>query len=111
MPDVTLRPLRTEDLAEVASLGGELGYPGSAESYRARFDRVIIVGLVVGERHRRHGVGRALVKAVTEWTRKLGHTTIRVRSNAARVEAHDFYPALGFERTKTQHAYRFVLGD
>ena len=32
-----------------------------------------------------------------------------LRSNVARPEAHAFYPALGFERSKTQHVYRKAL--
>jgi len=32
-----------------------------------------------------------------------------LRSNVARPEAHPFYERLGYERTKTQHAYKKVL--
>ena len=65
-----------------------------------------IVGLVVDAAARRTGTGRALVAAAEDWARARGLDTLFLRSNVLRGEAHDFYPALGFERSKTQHAYR-----
>ena len=64
-----------------------------------------ILGLVTGEQVRRRGVGRALVAAAEAWARQQGALRLKVRSNIARVQSHEFYPALGFERTKTQHVY------
>jgi GNAT superfamily N-acetyltransferase len=64
-----------------------------------------IAGLVVDERLRRRGAGRALVAAAETWARERGFRKIRVRSNVLRREAHEFYPAMGFERNKTQHVY------
>ena len=68
-----------------------------------------IVGLVVDGMTRRQGAGRALVSQVEEWARQQGFARVRVRSNAARVESHAFYPALGYERRKTQHTYERAL--
>jgi GNAT superfamily N-acetyltransferase len=68
-----------------------------------------IGGLVVDAVARRHGAGRALVLEARRWSRERGFRTLRVRSNAARDEAHHFYPALGFTRTKTQHNYELRL--
>ena len=65
-----------------------------------------IVGLVVDADARRTGTGRALVAAAEAWARDRGLGVLYLRSNIVRTEAHDFYPALGFERSKTQHAYR-----
>lgn len=68
-------------------------------------DRVEIVGLVVDADARRSGAGRRLVASAEAWTRARGLDTLFLRSNVLRNEAHAFYPALGFELGKTQHAY------
>lgn len=62
-------------------------------------------GLVVDAMCRRRGLGRALVEEARRWVvaRKLG--SLRVRSNVAREEAHQFYPALGFTVLRTQRVY------
>jgi GNAT superfamily N-acetyltransferase len=64
-----------------------------------------ILGLVVDAGARRGGVGRALVAAAERWAREQRLPRITVRSNAARVESHPFYAALGYQRPKTQHVY------
>ena len=68
-----------------------------------------IVGLVVDAATRRGGVGRQLVEAAERWSRAAGLVRIVVRSNAARPEAHAFYPALGYVLTKTQRVYGRAL--
>lgn len=72
--------------------------------------RVEIVGLVVAEDCRRHGVGRELVQRAEQWAAGLGAATVVVRSNTKREESHRFYPALGYAATKTQAVYRKRLG-
>lgn len=69
-----------------------------------------ITGLIVDEAARRSGAGRALVTQAVEWARAQGATRLRVRSNAQRVESHQFYPAVGFALLKTQHNYERRLG-
>lgn len=69
-----------------------------------------IIGLVIDERHRRKGIGRQLVSSAREWASGRGHSKLRVRSNAARQGAHDFYPNLGFYLKKTQRCYALELG-
>lgn len=64
-----------------------------------------IGGLVVDHRHRRRGIGRALVAEVERWARGQGLNRMRVRSNVTREEAHRFYPGIGFDLLKTQRAY------
>ena len=68
-------------------------------------DRVEIVALVVDAGARRDGTGRRLVMAAEDWARARGIDRVLVRSNIARAEAHAFYPALGYARSKTQHVY------
>jgi GNAT superfamily N-acetyltransferase len=68
--------------------------------------RMEIVGLIVSDRFRRRGVGRLLVREVESWGREVGAPVFSVRSNVQRVESHAFYPALGYEKTKTQAVYR-----
>lgn len=68
-------------------------------------ERVEIVGLVIDRSFRRKGVGKALVSAAECWTAARGLAKIFVRSNIVRSGAHHFYEGIGYERTKTQHAY------
>ena len=68
--------------------------------------RVEITGLIVSPEVRRSGVGRALVGRAEEWARQLSAEAIVVRSNVQRVESHAFYPALGYNVSKTQTVYR-----
>lgn len=64
-----------------------------------------IVGLVVDERCRGRGVGRALVAAAETWAWGAGYPELRVRSNVTRTGAHAFYQRLGFDLTKTSHVF------
>lgn len=73
--------------------------------------RVEIVGLIVAESCRRRGVGRRLVEVVERWATDAGAPSLVVRSNAKRIESHVFYPALGFNATKTQMVYRKLLKE
>lgn len=72
-------------------------------------ESVELTGLVVTTSARQLGVGRALVAAAEHWALQNGFSSIRVRSNITRTESHPFYERLGFERTKTQHAYKKPL--
>jgi GNAT superfamily N-acetyltransferase len=64
-----------------------------------------IGGLVVQTGHRRQGIGAALLAEAEEWASRHGYAELRVRSNMARTEAHQFYPSKGFRLAKTQHVY------
>ena len=68
-----------------------------------------IAGLVVDAQFRGTGVGRALMAAAEEWARSQGCKSVRLRSNVVRSGAHAFYRRLGYEITKSQHAFRKQL--
>jgi ribosomal protein S18 acetylase RimI-like enzyme len=63
-----------------------------------------ITMMIVADRERRRGVGRALVEAACGELRSRGCGLIEVTSNVDLSGAHGFYRKLGFERT----SYRFA---
>ena len=65
-----------------------------------------IGGLVVNEKNRGKGIGRLLIAAAEKWAKSKDISTIVVRSNVIRQEAHEFYPNLGFTHVKSQHVYK-----
>ena len=67
--------------------------------------RTEIGGLGVGAQDRRRGWGERLVAVAEEWGRARGAEGIVVRSDVRRVESHEFYPALGYEKAKVQAVY------
>jgi GNAT superfamily N-acetyltransferase len=71
--------------------------------------RVEIAGLVVAADCRRQRLGAALVAEAERWARERRATLVVVRSNVTRNESHEFYPALGYARGKTQHVYTKAL--
>ncbi|MES1196301.1 MAG: GNAT family N-acetyltransferase [Steroidobacter sp.] len=78
------------------------------ESLESGF-RTEIVGLVVGSRFRRKGIGRLLVDDAIKWSKMQGAEAVVVRSNVVRKESHQFYPSVGFKPMKTQAVYRKLL--
>lgn len=64
-----------------------------------------ILGLVVAESTRGHGVGAALLRAAETWARERGAAHLRVRSRVERERAHRFYERAGYQRHKTQHVF------
>lgn len=69
-----------------------------------------VLAMVTDERHRRRGIGRALVRAAEEWGRDSDCVRISILSGQrpARDAAHEFYPALGYATTD-QAVYRRAL--
>jgi GNAT superfamily N-acetyltransferase len=104
-------PLRTHAVLVYESEHGRLaGFIGLEQRLTVESgDKAEIVGLVVDADARRTGAGRKLIAAAEDWTRARGLRELFLRSNIVRPEAHAFYPALGFERSKTQHVYRKAL--
>ena len=115
--DITARLLTLlgSDLTFVAVVpGAQSGLVGwVAAEHRLLLEsgeRVEIVGLIVDACVRRGGIGRTLVSAVESWASDRGVSTVFVRSNTARAESHVFFERIGYERTKTQHAYARTVG-
>ena len=70
---------------------------------------VEIAGLVVDQNNRKKDVGRELVSSVINWAKRFQTTSVRVRSNVMRHEAHDFYRRIGFDEIKDQKIFSFNL--
>ncbi|GGB14155.1 GNAT family N-acetyltransferase [Agarivorans gilvus] len=73
--------------------------------------RAEITGLVVGSDYRRSGIAQGLVAAAEQWAKQQGLARMEVKSNAARVESHLFYPSVGYQLEKTSHSYAKKLGS
>lgn len=69
----------------------------------------VIVGLVVDESFRGQGIGKALVAHALRHAREFGVSSVRVRSQAKRQDAHRFYKSLGFEELKEQKVFDIKL--
>ncbi len=67
----------------------------------------VVEHVVVSERFRRRGVGRALMQAVVERCRSAGCYKVQLASRQHRLGAHEFYRALGFETSAL--AFRLYL--
>jgi GNAT superfamily N-acetyltransferase len=65
-----------------------------------------VIGLVVDAAVRRGGVGAELLAAAESWASARGYTSMRIRSNTARVEARPFYLKHGYAIVKTQYVFR-----
>ncbi len=73
--------------------------------------RAEVWGLVVDERHRRQGIGEALMRRAEAWARDAGYRELSLRSNVARAEAHAFYQRVGYTPVKTSHIFWKALGS
>jgi N-acetylglutamate synthase-like GNAT family acetyltransferase len=103
-------PLETHTVFVAEISGNIVGWTHGAEHELLELgSRCEILGLVVAEGQRGLGTGRRLVEAIEQWARGRGLEQIFVRSNVIRPESHPFYERIGFERYKTQHAYRKAL--
>lgn len=67
-----------------------------------------IVSLVVAQKYRDTGLGKGLVVHAETWL-GLKVDKIRVRANALRLDAHEFYQSIGYQKTKTQKLFTKIL--
>ena len=63
---------------------------------------VNILGLAVSSKHRKKGIGRALIKRAEEWALEKDITLVRLNSGGTRKGAHEFYRSLGYGMEKEQ---------
>jgi GNAT superfamily N-acetyltransferase len=66
---------------------------------------VVVGGLVVDRKHRKHGIGRALMAHAEESAVLRGCSIVRLWSSSARTDAHQFYARLGYVNVKTQYSF------
>ena len=67
-------------------------------------DLAMIMALVVTERARGLGVGRALIERAAAVGKSLGASRLMVTTHVRRADAHAFYERLGFEFTGRRYA-------
>jgi len=91
----------------VAETGGKVAGWVHAFLYRPLHKECVveIAGLVVDEKYRKMGIGRRLLAVTEDWARTQDCTRLSLCSNVKREEAHKFYQALGYQRTKTQYTF------
>lgn len=101
----SLSPARERVFVAVAE-GVVVGFVHVALESTLLVDRVAnLRALVVDERWRGRGIGRELVRAAERWAQGAGCSTIWVRSNIKRVQAHPFYERLGYSHLKTSFVF------
>jgi GNAT superfamily N-acetyltransferase len=67
-----------------------------------------IGGLVVDDQYRRMGAGKLLIEHIKPWCIAKA-SSLRVRSNIKRTQAHEFYHQCGFSETKQQKVFEIKL--
>ena len=91
-----------DDRLVVAELDSQVvGLAGIHVSLSVEYDdpAAKLSAIVVDERHRRRGIGEALVEAAVAEARARGCCLIFLTTAERRADAHAFYARLGFEET------------
>jgi GNAT superfamily N-acetyltransferase len=65
--------------------------------------------LVVGASHQGRGIGRSLVGWAVDWAQARRYSRVRLWSGIQRADAHRFYEAYGFSKSRTSHAFELLL--
>ena len=63
---------------------------------------ITILGIAVDEHQRGHGIGRALLERLENWSKKCGCSGVRLVSGFNRFAAHNFYLCYGYTDRKDQ---------
>ena len=135
----TIRDARLEDIAPIAGLLAQLGYPADSAAVETRLQQLAIVGdrvvvadvdgevvglaqlhvspaleydrpaakiaaLVVDERRRGEGIGRALVEAMEAEARLRRCVMLFLTTASRREDAHEFYRRVGLDQTGLRFA-------
>lgn len=108
-PEATLQNLHdilmsNHDYALVYEADGTVvAWIQATEMLRLESEKFVeIVGLVVDQKHRKHGIGKQLIQAIVQVAESKQIPKIRLRSRVDRTEAHAFYRQVGFHDLKTQ---------
>lgn len=64
-----------------------------------------ILGLAVSKKFQGMGYGRILLRLAEKWAVKNGCSSVRVNSGSARIGAHKFYRAMGYDCEKEQKRF------
>ncbi len=120
---LTIRYAEPGDASVLAQLMCELGYETTATEMRRRLMIGTlthashehndftgrITALVVSRKHRRGGIGRALIAAAEKDFAEKRVTRVSLTTRFTREHAHRFYQALGYSRTGFRFAKQLLL--
>jgi len=116
-PDQLTRRLRSLDPREENFLVAErsgvvIGWAEARRYAPSRMQHVATLTLAVAGPARRRGAGRALLRAVVQWARRVGVTKLRLDVRAGNLAARELYAAEGFcvegtERAQIRNGDRF----
>lgn len=103
--------LNADHMAVVAIVNGEI--VGWIHAFKAMLLEsnpfIEIEGLVVDENYRSMGIGKKLVERIKQWCIEKQISTLKVRSQVKRKEAHQFYLNNGFSEIKEQKVFQINL--
>ena len=104
LPDSRYRTFVAEIDHQVCGMIGTLTHAGHEHNDLSGR----IVALVVSEKQRRSGIGRALIAAAEKDFAKRKVTRVSLTTRFTREEAHQFYEALGYSRTGFRFAKKLL---